>query len=159
MSIGHYFCRRATQTFRFLKSVQRDGFVESATGRRHRLTKRSEDQRHEAVSQRECRIREDRRGDDSVGGSLTLQDAGRGLVVVVAAPAANLRPVARADKGQPPIARTEPVSRPKTEGSAGVGVAPPDRPVPPPAASRALPKAVPVSCDRPNEAAHRASAR
>ncbi len=56
-------------------------------------------------NQRECRIREDRRGDYrgdySVGESLTLQDAGRGLILVVAAPAANLRPpVARADKGK-----------------------------------------------------------
>ncbi len=34
------------------------------------------------------------------GGSLTLQDAGRALVLVVAATAANLRPVARADKGK-----------------------------------------------------------
>jgi hypothetical protein len=46
------------------------------------LTKRSEDQRHEAVNQQECRIGEPR------------------LVVVVAAPAANLRPVVRADKGK-----------------------------------------------------------
>ena len=112
------------------------------------LTKRSEDQRHEAVNQQECRIREDRRGIIVLAEAFNLKGKGSGearLVVVVAAPAANLRPVARADKGQPPIARTEPVSRPKTEGSAGVGVAPPDRPVPPPAASIPLPKAVPAS--------------
>src|SRR6266851_10196652 len=53
-------------------------------------------------NQQECRIREDRRGDDSVGWSLTLQGTPPGLVLVVAAPAANLSPVARADKGKAP---------------------------------------------------------
>jgi hypothetical protein len=38
------------------------------------LTKRSEDQRHEAVNQQECRIREDRRGEFCRRKLLTLKE-------------------------------------------------------------------------------------
>ena len=66
------------------------------------LTKRSEDWRHEAVNQQECRIRGGPQGTIVLPEAFNLKGKGSGearLVVVVAAPAANLGPIARAGKG------------------------------------------------------------